>query len=173
MSGVQCAFHRFHVLLSNEVGQVPENRHLFNTDDHQTYVRPLPDQQNHMPDGMFIDDCDAFRQWHAKLTCEGYVFDFWRELLEHCKLDILLLKQGCITFKREFEAKARFDPFEQMTIASACNRYLRTHCLQSNTITCEPLLGWSTCQPVASGLRMVGLGSPSCVHAHSTCAQWG
>ena len=25
MSSVQCAFHRFHVLLSNEVGQVPEN----------------------------------------------------------------------------------------------------------------------------------------------------
>ena len=47
-----------------------------------------------------------------------------------------------MTFKCEFEAKAGFDPFDQMTIASACNRYLRTHCLQRNTIACEPLLGW-------------------------------
>ena len=93
MSGVQCAFHRFHVLPSNEVDQVPENRHLFNTDDHQTYVRPLPDT------GMLNS--------LAKGTC----LTFDENFLEHCKLDVLLLKQGCITFKREFEAKARFDPF--------------------------------------------------------------
>ncbi|XP_067026753.1 uncharacterized protein [Acropora muricata] len=47
-----------------------------------------------------------------------------------------------MTFKREFEAKAGFNPFDQMTIASACNRYLRTHCVQPNTIACERLLGW-------------------------------
>ena len=95
-----------------------------------------------MPDGMSVDDRDAFRRWHDKLTREGYVFDFRHELLEYCKSDVLFLKQGCMTFKREFEAKAGFDPFDQMTIASACNRYLRTHCLQPNTIACEPLLGW-------------------------------
>ena len=116
--------------------------HLFNTDDHQTYVRSLPDQHYYMPDGMSVDDRDAFRRWHAKLTHEGYVFDFRRELLEYCKSDVLLLKQGCMTFKREFEAKAGFDPFYQMTIASACKRYLRTHCLQPNIIACELLLGW-------------------------------
>ena len=116
--------------------------HLFNTDDHQTFVGSLPDQHYYMPDGMSIDDRDAFRRWHDKPTREGYVFDFRRELLEYCKSDVLLLKQGCMTFKREFEAKAGFDPFDQMTIASACNRYLRTHCLQPNTIACEPLLGW-------------------------------
>ncbi|XP_067036362.1 uncharacterized protein [Acropora muricata] len=116
--------------------------HLFNTDDHQTYVGSLPDQHYYMPDGMSVDDRDAFRRWHDKLTREGYVFDFRHELLEYCKSDVLLLKQGCMTFKREFEAKAGFDPFDQMTIASACNRYLRTHCLQPNTIACEPLLGW-------------------------------
>ena len=116
--------------------------HLFNTDDHQTYVGSLPDQHYYMPDGMTVDDRDAFRRWHDKLTREGYVFDFRHELLEYCKSDVLLLKQGCMTFKREFEAKAGFDPFDQMTIASACNRYLRTHCLQPNTIACEPLLGW-------------------------------
>ena len=116
--------------------------HLFNTDDHQTYVGSLPDQHYYMPDGMSVDDRDAFRRWNDKLTREGYVFDFRRELLEYCKSDVLLLKQGCMTFKREFEAKAGFDPFDQMAIASACNRYLRTHCLQPNTIACEPLLGW-------------------------------
>ena len=46
--------------------------HLFNTDDHQTYVRSLPNEHYYMP----VDDRDAFRRWHAKLTREGYVFDF-------------------------------------------------------------------------------------------------
>ena len=141
--------------------------HLFNTDDHQTYVGSLPDQHYYMPDGMSVDDRDAFRRWHDKLTREGYVFDFRRELLEYCKSDVLLLKQGCTTFKHEFEAKAGFDPFDQMTIASACNRYLRTHCLQPNTVA---RVGRSTCQPLVGGLRMVGLGSPSRVHTHSTRA---
>ena len=35
-----------------------------------------------------------------------------------------------------------FDPFEQMTMASACNRYLCMHCLAPDTISSEPLLGW-------------------------------
>ena len=153
MSGVQCAFHRFHVLLSNEAGQVPENLRAHRTQkgvlssfvQHRRpsdLVGSLPDQHYYMPDGMSVDDRDTFRRWHDKLTREGYVFDFRHELLEYCKSDVLLLKQGCMTFKREFEAKAGFDPFDQMTIASACNRYLRTHCLQPNTIACKPLLGW-------------------------------
>ena len=86
MSGVQCPFHRLHVLLSNEIGQVPENLradgtqkryfpHLFNTDDHQTYVGSLPDQHYYMPDGMSVDDRDAFRRWHDKL-------DTWLKLKE-------------------------------------------------------------------------------------------
>ena len=50
--------------------------HLFNTDDHHTYVRSLPNEHYYMPDGMSVEDRDVFRRWHAKLTREGYVFDF-------------------------------------------------------------------------------------------------
>ena len=63
----------------------------------------------------------------AKDTCLTFDENFSQD----CKSDVLLLKQGCMIFKREFEAKAGFDPFDQIT--SACNRYLRTHCLQPNT----------------------------------------
>ena len=116
--------------------------HLFNKDENQDYVGPLPDKQFYMPNNMSVEDRQAFNTWHDRLTGEGYVFDFKHELLEYCKSDVLLLKQGCLTFKKEFEAKAGFDPFEQMTIASTCNRYLPTHCLEPHTIACEPLLGW-------------------------------
>ena len=48
--------------------------YLFNTDDHQTYVGSLPDQRYYMPNGMSVDDRDAFRRWHDKL-CLLYTSD--------------------------------------------------------------------------------------------------
>ena len=42
----------------------------------------------------------------------------------------------------EFQSRAGSDPLEQLTVASACNRYLRMHCLSLDTIASEPLLGW-------------------------------
>ena len=83
-----------------------------------------------------------FLEWHADLTHENYVFDFKKQLLEYCQSDVRLLKEGCMNLKWEFKAEAGFDPFEQMTIVSACNRFLRTHCLDPGTIACEPLRGW-------------------------------
>lgn len=91
---------------------------------------------------MSVEGRDKFLEWHAKLTAEGYVFDSRKELLEYCKSDVKLLKDGCMTFKRDFEVEAGFHPFECMTIVSACNRFLRTHCLDPNTIAVEPLRGW-------------------------------
>ena len=43
---------------------------------------------------------------------------------------------------RDFQARAKFNPFEQMMVASACNRYLHMHCMEEETIASEPLLGW-------------------------------
>ena len=62
--------------------------------------------------------------------------------MAYCKSDVKLLKEGCLTFKRDFEDLAGFNPFEQMTIASACNRDLRRNRLEANTIASEPLHGW-------------------------------
>ena len=72
----------------------------------------------------------------------GVVFDFQAELLTYCESDVRLLKLGCLTFMQDFQARAQFNPFEQMTVASACNRYLRMHCMEENTIASEPPLGW-------------------------------
>ena len=53
-----------------------------------------------------------------------------------------LLKQGCLTFKRLFEAQAGFNPFDYITIASACNRDLRMNRMIPNSIASEPVYGW-------------------------------
>ena len=69
-------------------------------------------------------------------------FDFQKELVEYCESDVRLLKQGCLTFKRLFEAQAGFNPFDQITIASACNRDLRMNRMIPNSIASKPIRGW-------------------------------
>ena len=69
-------------------------------------------------------------------------FDFQKELIEYCESDVQLLKQGCLTFKRLFEQEAKFNPWNHITIASACNRDLRQNRMTPNTIASEPIHGW-------------------------------
>jgi len=52
------------------------------------------------------------------------------------------LKEECLTFKRLFEAKAGFNLFEHITIASACNRDLRMNRMIPDSIASEPVNGW-------------------------------
>ena len=70
------------------------------------------------------------------------MFDFQKELVAYCESDVHLLKEGCLTFKRFFEAQAGFNPFEHITIASACNRDLRMNRMIPNSIASEPINGW-------------------------------
>ena len=95
-----------------------------------------------MPEGMSAKVCQEFDKWYDLQVEDGVVFDHAQELVEYCESDVKLLKQGCFTFKRDFEQLAQFNPFEQMTIASACNRDLRMNRMAPDTIAVEPLQGW-------------------------------
>ena len=131
-------FPKTFALIDFKMGDSP---HLFNTEDHQAYVGPFPDQHCYMPDGMSVYDRDA-------IIREGYVFEFRRDLVEYCKSEVLLLKQGCLTFKREFKAKARFHPFEQMTIALASNPLTASNPTPSPASLCSAgAIGVSTSRP--------------------------
>lgn len=58
-------------------------------------------------------------------------------------MDVEVLKQGCEVFQKLFEENTGFNPFEHVTIASACNRDLIQNLLYPETITSEPPFGWS------------------------------
>jgi len=84
----------------------------------------------------------ALEQWHKEQRDRNVVFDFQKELVAYCESDVRLLKEGCLTFKRLFEAQAGFNPFEHITIASAYNRDLRMNRMIPNSIASEPVKGW-------------------------------
>ena len=114
--------------------------HKFNHPDHQTYVGPVPALDYYMPETMSPEGKQALETWHQQQRDK--VFDFQKELVDYCKSDVRLLKQGCLTFKRLFETLTGFNPFEHITIASACNRDLRMNRMIPNSIASEPVRGW-------------------------------
>ena len=114
--------------------------HKLNTPDHPHYVGPIPAKDYYMPEVMSPDGRKTFEEWHDQQ--KDKTFDFAKELVDYCESDVKLLKEGCLCFKRLFEQHTHFNPFEQMTIASACNRDLRMNRMQPKTIASEPLHGW-------------------------------
>ena len=114
--------------------------HKFNIPEHQNYVGPIPALDYYMPETMSPEGKQALEKWHQEQRDK--VFDFQKELVAYCKSDVRLLKQGCLTFKRLFETLTGFNPFEHITIASACNRDLRMNRMIPNSIASEPVRGW-------------------------------
>ena len=116
--------------------------HKFNIPKNQEYVGPIPAIDYYMPEAMPPEGRQEFKKWHQEQRDNHKVIDFQKELLLYCESDVRLLKEGCLTFKRLFEAKTGFNPFEHMTIASSCNRDLRMNRMIPNSIATEPLGGW-------------------------------
>lgn len=116
--------------------------HLFNTQENQEYVGPLPAKRHFMPEAMSMNDRGEFEKWHDGQVAKNVVFDFQKELVEYCQSDVKLLKEGCLQFKKLFEERSGFNPFDHVTIASACNHDLRQNRMAPQTIASEPLLGW-------------------------------
>jgi len=96
--------------------------HKFNIPEHQNYVDIVPALDYYMPETMSPEGKQALEKWHQEQRDKEVVFDFQKELVAYCKSDVRLLKEGCLTFKRLFETLTGFNPFDHITIASACNR---------------------------------------------------
>ena len=116
--------------------------HQFNIPDHQSYVGAVPALDYYMPETLSPQAKQELETWHQEERDQNVVFDFQKELVAYCESDVRLLKEGCLTFKRLFEAQAGFNPFEHITIASACNRDLRMNRMIPDSIASEPVHGW-------------------------------
>ena len=133
------AFPKTFGLVELKKGYFP---HKFNIPEHQEYVGAIPAIDYYMPETMSPEGRQKFEAWHKEQSDNQVVFDFQKELVEYCESDVRLLKEGCMTFKRVFEAQTGFNPFEHMTIASACNRDLRMNHMIPNSLASEPVGGW-------------------------------
>ena len=109
--------------------------HLFNKEENQNYVGPIPPQPYYVPNTMKPETRKAFLAWHKEQRDNEYVFNFNEEIIKYCRSDVDILRKCCMEFREMLREITDIDPFEKcLTIASACHEVYRTNFLKEDTI---------------------------------------
>jgi G:T-mismatch repair DNA endonuclease (very short patch repair protein) len=108
--------------------------HLFNTLANQNYIGPYPDVNYYEPNRMSIKKREEFFKWYESVKDQP--FDFQKEFLEYCRSDVDILRRSCLSFRENYLkiTENKVDPFQSVTIASACMRAYQTLFMPENTI---------------------------------------
>ena len=109
--------------------------HLFNKEENQDYVGPMPCQNDYGVNFMKPEAREAFLAWHKEQVESNYLFDFQKEILKYCRSDVDILRKCCLLFREMLRDETGIDPFERsLTIASYCHEVYRTNFLKKDTI---------------------------------------
>ena len=109
--------------------------HLFNKEENQDYVGPIPCQADYGANFMKPEAREAFLAWHKEQVESNYLFDFQKEIIKYCRSDVDILRKCCMSFREMLREKTDIDPFEKcLTIASYCHEVYRTNYLKKDTI---------------------------------------
>lgn len=108
------------------------------------YRGPLPPPEDYGAEWMGKQRRAEFDQWYSeKQRDPNYVFDLDRELRFYCRMDVTVLRECCEQFRKLFFEQTSVDPFQSVTIASACNVVFRKLFLKPNTIAIVPSNGYA------------------------------
>ena len=110
--------------------------HLFNKEENQNYIGPIPDVDYYAPKTMKPEAREAFLAWHKEQVESNYLFDFRKEIVKYCRSDVDILRVCCMEFREMLRDKTDgIDPFEKcLTIASYCHEVYRTNFLKKDSI---------------------------------------
>ena len=110
--------------------------HLFNKEENQNYIGPIPDVDYYSPKTMKPEAREAFLAWHKEQVESNYLFDFKKEIVKYCRSDVAILRECCMEFREMLRDKTNgIDPFEKcLTIASYCHEVYRTNFLKKDSI---------------------------------------
>ena len=109
--------------------------HLFNKDENQDYVGPIPCQNDYGVNFMKPAERKAFIAWHQEQVENNYVFDFRKEIIKYCRSDVDIMAKCCLLYRELFRKETDIDPFDKaLTIASYCHQVYRTNFLKKDTI---------------------------------------
>ena len=109
--------------------------HLFNKEENQSYVGPIPPATYYSPCMMKPEEREEFLVWHKEMVESNYVFNFRDEIVKYCRSDVDILRNCCMKFREMLRDITDIDPFEKcLTIASYCHEVYRTNYLKKDTI---------------------------------------
>ena len=87
--------------------------HLFNKDENQNYVGPIPCQGDYGVNFMKPTEREAFIAWHQEQVENNYVFDFRKEIIKYCHSDVDILAKCCRLYREMFKEQTNIDPFDK------------------------------------------------------------
>ncbi len=67
---------------------------------------------------------EKFDRWYESV--EGQIFDFKKQLAMYCTNDVVLLREGCIKYRKEFVECTNVDPFGCVTLAGCAMKVYKT-----------------------------------------------
>ena len=110
--------------------------HLFNKEENQDYVGPIPPVAYYLHNTMKPEAREAFLAWHKEQVESNYLFNFREEIIKYCRSDVDILRNCCMKFREMLRDKTDgIDPFDKcLTIASYCHEVYRTNFLKKDTI---------------------------------------
>ena len=109
--------------------------HMFNKDENQNYVGPIPCKNDYGVDFMKPGERDAFITWHDEQVANNYRYDFREEIIKYCRSDVDILRKCCLLYREMFRDETGIDPFNKaLTIASYCQEVYLTNFLKKDTI---------------------------------------
>ena len=109
--------------------------HMFNKDENQNYVGPIPCQNDYGVNFMKPGEREAFMAWHDEQVANNYRYDFREEIIKYCRSDVDILRKCCLLYREMFRKETGIDPFNKaLTITSYCQEVYRTNFLKKDTI---------------------------------------
>ena len=113
--------------------------HLFNREENENYVGPIPPEPYYAPSSMKPKARDAFRIWHKEQRDNKHIFNFNEEIIKYCRSDVDILRKCCMEFREMLREITDIDPFDKcLTIASACHEVYRTNFLKETIAIFQP-----------------------------------
>ena len=109
--------------------------HLFNKEENQNYIGPIPCQNDYGVNFMKPGEREAFMAWHDEQVANNYRYDFREEIIKYCRSDVDIMRKCCLLYREMFRKETDIDPFNKsLTIASYCQEVYRTNFLKKDTI---------------------------------------
>ena len=80
----------------------------------------IPSKKHYGYNQMKPDERTKFLNWYEECVSENCVFDFKKEILEHCRSDVDILRRGIIKLREDFIQLENIDPLCYSTITLVC-----------------------------------------------------
>nr|XP_011313350.1 PREDICTED: uncharacterized protein LOC105272823 [Fopius arisanus] len=75
--------------------------HFFNNKENQDYVGSMPDEKYYGAGTMNVQAREKFLVWYNERVAENYEFNFRKEILHYCRLDVTILRRACVEFHKD------------------------------------------------------------------------